>query len=118
MENKEDLIKKQQTIDARARNIKGRQADAPQETLQVLHIVLLELPTNGIFHFQAARCEWNRDHSTGPQLGLKRMKMFILTAEPVKPTRGVQKNESPAHTDAMDMESSKKNNLSGLHLSL
>ncbi|GJR60686.1 retrovirus-related pol polyprotein from transposon TNT 1-94 [Tanacetum coccineum] len=66
----------------------------------------------GIFHFQAAQCEWNRDHSTGPQLGLKRMKMFILTAEPVKPTRGVQKNESPADTDAMDMESSKKNNLS------
>ncbi|GKC24142.1 hypothetical protein Tco_1026292 [Tanacetum coccineum] len=82
----------------------GWQAYAPQETLQVLHIVLLELPTNGIFHFQAAQYEWNRDHSTGPQ--------FILTAEPVKPTRGVQKNESQADTDTMDMESSKKNNLS------
>ncbi|GJZ46201.1 hypothetical protein Tco_0593797, partial [Tanacetum coccineum] len=39
---------------------------------------------------------------------------FILTTKPVKPTRGVQKTESPVDTDAMDMESLKKNNLSEL----
>ncbi|GKA43073.1 F-box protein [Tanacetum coccineum] len=38
--------------------------------------------------------------------------------ETVKPTGDVQKNESSADTDAVDMESSKKNNLSGVHLSL
>ncbi|GKA86841.1 hypothetical protein Tco_0808552 [Tanacetum coccineum] len=69
MENKEELIKKQQIIDARARNIKGTF-----------------------------------------KLGFM---WFIMTAEPIKPTRGVPKNESPADTDTMDMESSKKNNLSG-----
>ncbi|PWA77111.1 hypothetical protein CTI12_AA228230 [Artemisia annua] len=38
--------------------------------------------------------------------------------ESVKATGDVLKNESPADTDAMDMESSKNNNLSGVHLSL
>lgn len=38
--------------------------------------------------------------------------------ETVKATEDVLKNESSADTDAMDIESSKKNNLSGVHLSL
>ncbi|GJV66950.1 F-box protein [Tanacetum coccineum] len=41
-----------------------------------------------------------------------------LNFSPLQFGQDVQKNESSADTDAVDMESSKKNNLSGVHLSL